>query len=89
MKKEFKSKTITQLKKAQGMINKVIQMTEEDRYCIDLLQQSLAALGLLKGANRLILENHLHSCFKAGMQSKNTKKQEVLIQELLRTINKA
>ncbi len=89
MKKEYKPKTITQLKKAQGMLKKVISMTEEDRYCIDLLQQSLAVIGLLKGANKMILENHLNCCFKTGMKSANAKKQQALIQELLNVINKA
>ncbi len=89
MKQEFKSKTINQLKKAEGMLRKVIKMTEEDVYCIDLLQQSLAVLGLMKGANKLILENHLHSCFKAGMQKANSKKQKELIDEVLRIVSKA
>ncbi len=89
MQKEYKSKTITQLKKAEGMLKKVIKMTEEDSYCIDLLQQSLATLGLIKGANKLILENHLNSCFKTGMQNAGPKKQQELINEVLRIIAKA
>lgn len=88
MQKEFKSKTITQLKKAQGMISKVIEMAEADRYCIDLLQQSLAAMGLLKGANKLILENHLNSCFKAGMQKTGSKRQKELIREVIQVVSK-
>ncbi len=89
MKKQFKSKTITQLKKAQGMLKKVISMVEEDQYCMDLLQQNLATIGLLKGANKMILENHLNACFKTGMKSANSKRQQVLIKELLHVINKA
>lgn len=89
MKEEYKSKTITQLKKAEGMLKKVIKMAEEDTYCIDLLQQSLAVSGLMKGANKLILENHLHSCFKTGMQKAGPKKQKELIDEVLRVISKA
>lgn len=89
MKKEFIDKTLLQLKKAQGMLKKVISMTEEDRYCIDLLQQSLAVIGLLKGANKIILENHLNCCFKTGMKSANKKRQQELIQEVLKVINKA
>jgi len=89
MKPEFKSKTVNQLKKAEGMLKKVIKMTEEDVYCIDLLQQSLAVTGLMKGANKLILENHLHSCFKAGMQKSSDKKQKELIAELIQIVSKA
>lgn len=89
MKKEFKPKTITQLKRAQGMLKKVISMVEEDKYCIDLLQQSLAVIGLMKGANKMILENHLNACFKMGMKSADSKRQQELIQELLHVISKA
>ncbi|QQR83469.1 metal-sensitive transcriptional regulator [Candidatus Peregrinibacteria bacterium] len=89
MKKEFKDKTLLQLKKAQGMLKKVISMAEEDAYCIDVLQQSLATVGLVKGANKLILENHLNACFKEGMKTANDLKQQELIRELLHVINKA
>jgi DNA-binding FrmR family transcriptional regulator len=89
MKQEFKKKTITQLKRAQGMLKKVTSMVEEDKYCIDLLQQSLAVVGLMKGANKMILENHLNACFKTGMKSANSKRQQELIKELLHVIGKA
>jgi len=89
MKEAFKKKTITQLKRAQGMLKKVISMTEDDQYCIDLLQQSLAVIGLMKGANKMILENHLNACFKSGMKSADSKRQQELIKELLQVISKA
>lgn len=89
MKQEFKKKTITQLKRAQGMLKKVVSMVEEDKYCIDLLQQSLAVMGLMKGANKMILENHLNACFKTGMKSANSSRQQELIKELLHVIGKA
>ncbi|MBT4055756.1 metal-sensitive transcriptional regulator [Candidatus Peregrinibacteria bacterium] len=75
--------SLAHLKKAQGMIKKVITMIEEDAYCMDVLQQSLAATGFIKSANKVILENHLNSCFKAGMQSKSDAKQQALIDEVL------
>ncbi|MDH5597212.1 MAG: metal-sensing transcriptional repressor [Candidatus Peregrinibacteria bacterium] len=89
MKQEYKPKTITQFKKAAGMLKKVIQMAEEDRYCIELLQQSLAVIGMMKGANKIILENHLNCCFKSGMQKASPKKQQELIEEVLHVIEKA
>lgn len=88
MKKELKPKVMAHLKRAEGMIKKVIQMVEEDRYCIDVLQQSSAVIGFMKSANRLLLENHLDSCFKAGMMSNSPKKQKEMIDELLQVVNK-
>lgn len=89
MKKENKQQALNHLKRAEGMIRKVTSMVEEGRYCIDVLQQSLAVIGFMKSANRVILENHLKECFREGMASKSRKKQDELIDELLRIISKA
>lgn len=87
MNKDIKSSALSKLKKAQGMINKVMTMIEDDKYCIDVLQQSLAANGYLKSVNKLILENHLNSCFREGMNA-DRKKQDQLISEVLHIVNK-
>lgn len=88
MKKELKPKIMAQLNRAEGMLKKVIRMVGEDRYCIDVLQQSLAVIGFAKSANRLLLENHLDSCFKIAMKSSSPKKQKEMIAELLKIVNK-
>lgn len=88
MKQPFKQKSLNQFKKAVGMLKKVILMIEEDSYCIDVLQQSLAVNGIVKSANKTILEHHLSSCFKKGMQTNSSKTQQKLIEEVLRIINK-
>jgi CsoR family transcriptional regulator, copper-sensing transcriptional repressor len=88
MKKELKPKVLAQLNRAEGMLKKVISMVEEDKYCIDVLQQSLAVIGFAKSANRLLLENHLDSCFKVAMKSSSPKKQKEMIDELLQIVSK-
>lgn len=84
----YKQKALAQLKKAQGMMRKVEQLINEDTYCIDVLQQSLAAVGFMKSVNKQILENHLKSCFKKGMNEPNGDNQNKLIQEVIRVIDK-
>jgi DNA-binding FrmR family transcriptional regulator len=86
--KEYKSKILAQLNRAEGMLRKVITMVESDKYCIDVLQQSLAVIGFTKSANKLILENHLKCCFKEGIKTSNGKKQDELINELMKIMNK-
>ncbi len=82
-------KTVIALKKASTLLTKVQKMLEEKKYCIDIIQQNLAIIGLLKSANESILEGHLSSCFKTAMQSKNDKKQNEMIQELLKVMKTA
>ena len=84
---EENKKTIIALKKAHSHLGKVIQMVEEQEYCIDILQQNLAVMGLLKAANTRIFEGHLNSCFAAAMRGTNEKKKREMIGEILE-INK-
>lgn len=85
MTKDTKStdKTLISLKKAQSLIGKIIDMKEEGRYCIDIMQQNLAVMGFLKSINQTLLEHHLNSCFKSVMNSNNSAKQKQMIEEIL------
>ena len=57
-------KVLLRLKTAKGQIDGIIKMIEEDRYCIDISNQMLAVMSLLKNANQQILANHLEHCVK-------------------------
>ena len=45
-------------------------MIEGGEYCIDIMQQNLAVIGLLRSAHEMLMENHLNSCFKNAMAFK-------------------
>jgi len=74
-------------KKTQSLLGKLIKMTEEGNYCIDIMQQNLAAIGLLKSAHQKLMENHLNSCFKSAMETASEKKKQEMIEEILKVIN--
>ncbi len=76
-------KTLISLKKAQTLINTIIKMIEEKEYCIDVMQQNLAAMGLLKSAHQSLLENHLNTCFKKVMSAKNEKMKQKMVKEVI------
>ena len=82
-------KTAIALKKAGTLLTKVQKMNAEKEYCIDIIQQNLAVIGLLRSANESILEGHFTSCFKTAIQSGDTKKQDEMIQELLKVMRTA
>lgn len=79
-----KEKTLINFKKAQSLMAKVIKMVEDHEYCINIMQQNLAAIGLLRSAHEMLMENHLNTCFKSAMQTKNEKKKQEMIDEILR-----
>lgn len=79
-----KQKTLINFKKAQSLVSKVIKMIENDAYCIDIMQQDLAVIGLLKSAHQMLMEGHLGSCFKKAMATKNGGKKQTMIKEILK-----
>jgi len=78
-----KEKALIAFKKAHGLLGKIVSMTAENKYCVDVMQQNLAVIGLLKSAHQILMENHLNSCFKNAVVSKNSKKQQEMINEIL------
>lgn len=79
----YKTKALNRLKRSKGQIEAVIKMVEDDVYCIDTLTQLLAVQGAVKGLAPLILESHLHTCSAQHLASKDKKKREKFIQELV------
>jgi len=81
-----KEKVMIAMKKAKTSLDKVIRMIEDDKYCIDVIQQSLAVIGLLKSANISILEGHVNNCIKNACKKKNEKEIGEKMAELIRVI---
>jgi CsoR family transcriptional regulator, copper-sensing transcriptional repressor len=79
-----KEKILINFKKAASCLNKVIKMKENDEYCVNIMQQNLAIIGLLKSAHQMLMEAHLNSCFKNAMASKNEKHKQLMIDEILK-----
>ena len=79
-----KEKALINFKKAQSSISKIIKMVESGEYCINIMQQNLAVIGLLRSAHEMLMENHLNSCFKNAMASKNEKRKKKMREEILK-----
>ncbi len=82
-------KVLIWLKKARTSLDKIIKMIEEEKYCIDIIQQNLAVTGLLKSANIKLLEWHLDCCVKNAINSKDEKDVDEKMLELVKIIKLA
>ena len=82
-------KVLIWLKKAKTSLEKIIKMVEEDKYCIDIIQQNLAVIWLLKSANMNLLEGHLNCCVKNAVLSKDDAEVNDKMKELVKIINLA
>ena len=77
------AKTIINFKKAKTHLEKIIKMVEDGEYCIDVMQQNLAVIGLLKSAHQMLMEGHLNTCFKNAMSSNKQDRKDKMIREIL------
>ena len=82
-----KRNIMTAFKKARSLTDKIIKMTEDGEYCVDIMQQNLAVIGLLKSAHQQLMANHLQTCFKNAMASKQEKIKSRMVEEILK-VNK-
>jgi len=78
------AQTLVNFKKARSHIDKVIKMIEDGEYCIDVMQQNLAVIGLLKSAHQMLMEGHLNTCFKNAMKTNNETRKQEMIEEILK-----
>lgn len=86
---EERKKALQSLKTARGQIEGIIKMIEDERYCVDISNQIMAAQSLLKRANMLILRQHLEHCVKdACHHDQGDEKIDEIISILEKIMNK-
>ncbi|MBI2013157.1 MAG: metal-sensitive transcriptional regulator [Candidatus Colwellbacteria bacterium] len=77
MKEDVRKKAVRRLRIISGQVKGLERMVSEDKYCVDIIYQSLAAKEALSSFEDLILENHLGTHvaeqFRTGEKRKATK----------------
>jgi CsoR family transcriptional regulator, copper-sensing transcriptional repressor len=62
-----KQAVLNRLKTVRGHLDGIIRMVESDAYCVDVMKQVSAVQSSLERANRVMLHNHLETCFSAAV----------------------
>ena len=70
------------LKNIEGHLRGIQRMIEEDKYCIDVIQQIHAAQAALNKVSSIILEEHLNSCLIAAVQGDDPDDRERVLREI-------
>lgn len=83
--KTVKERVLHRLKIARGHLDKVIQMTEDDTYCIDVIHQSQAVQRALEETDQVVLEQHLKNCVADAVRGG---KQDEAIDEVMNVFRK-
>lgn len=77
--KDVKKETSKRINIIKGQLDGLLKMIEEDKYCIDLLNQSLAIQNSIKSLDALIFEKHLKTHVSDQFQSQKNKAVEELL----------
>ncbi len=83
--KENKASKVMRLKRIEGQIRGIQQMIEDDKYCIDIINQITAAKKALEQVALLVMKGHMQSCVTDAIRSK---KGDDLIDELIGSVDK-
>ena len=62
MKDDTRKDVLARLRSIQGHLRGVEKMVQDDKYCVDVLRQTMAVERALQRVDELILEGHLETC---------------------------
>ncbi len=64
-----KASLIARLNKVEGQVRGIRRMVEEDRYCVDVLQQIASLRSAADAIAQILLEDHIRGCVAEGVRS--------------------
>ena len=76
-------KLTARLSRIEGQVRGIARMVEEDRYCIDILNQMQAIKSALRKVEEEILKNHAAHCVAHAIESGDAKDQTQKFSELV------
>lgn len=85
---ENKQKALARLKRLEGQVRGVAQMVENDRYCVDVLNQTAAIRAALKGVEKLVIADHTEHCIESAIRSGDKTDQRQKFKELVDIIGR-
>ena len=76
-------KLTARLSRIEGQVRGIARMVEEDRYCIDILNQMQAIKSALRKVEEEILKSHAAHCVAHAIKSGDAKDQTQKFSELV------
>lgn len=77
MNEATRTDVMARLRSVAGHLKAVERMVEDDKYCVDVLKQTMAIEKALERVDALVLEQHLETCladaFRQGRADKTIK----------------
>lgn len=81
-----KDQLIKRLRRVEGQVRGIEKMVDEDRYCIDVLQQLSAVKAALDKVALGMLDDHVRHCMTAGADDEG--RMEEMTSELMGAVSR-
>lgn len=87
MRDVVKESATNRLRRIEGQVRGIARMIEDERYCIDILNQIEAVKAALKKVQDEILRDHIATCVEHAIESGDTKDQRRKVAELVQVLS--
>ncbi len=84
MQQKTKKECLKRINYIKGHLEGIKKMLQEDRYCIDIIQQNLGVISALLKINEIILNSHLETCVSNAVKSGDISHKRKIFKELIK-----
>jgi len=85
---QTKKSTTRRLKLIRGQLDGIERMIDQEKYCIDIINQITAVRNALEKVSLLVMKSHIESCVADSIEVGDEKKKAQKIDELMETLYK-
>lgn len=71
------------LNRVKGQLEGIDKMIDENRYCMDIINQIRAATSALKALEKEVMHTHIKSCVRSAIESSDQFEAQEKIQEIM------
>ena len=83
MLKQTQQAAAVRLARIEGQVRGVARMVQQDRYCIEVVQQIQAVKSALRSLEAVILDDHVRTCVESALQGNNLSERRAKVEELV------
>jgi DNA-binding FrmR family transcriptional regulator len=83
-----KDALIARLHRIEGQVRGIERMVDDDRYCIDILQQIAAVRSALERVGAQLLEGHVNHCIDSALATNDGREAGAKASEMLAAVQR-
>jgi DNA-binding FrmR family transcriptional regulator len=80
----IKIRLVHRTKILEGSVRAIGKMIDDEKYCLDIINQSNAIQKSLSSLNKLLLENHIRTHLKHQLASRDKREIEKAVEEMVK-----